>query len=67
MRAPPPASRPPVAGRPDGRVLLLLAAIVLVAVDVFRIGYFADDFIFLDAARRHGLIDLLSGRFGILP
>ena len=45
--------------------LLLLVAIAL--GDVVRMGYFADDFIFVDAARRHSLVQLLSGEHGIRP
>ena len=43
--------------------LLTLAA----SLEVFRIGFFADDFHFLDVARRVPLLEALSGRWGIYP
>src|SRR5262252_3335120 len=45
-------------------VAVLLATI---AADTLRIGFFADDFHMLDAARRFPLLELLGGRHGIFP
>src|SRR5262249_54862604 len=45
-----------------------LGALVLCAAgDVLRIGFFADDFHFLDVARRAPLTPLLLGQYGIWP
>jgi len=49
---------PPVA------IALLVA---LIGADVFRLGFFADDFHFLDVARRVPLLALLSGQYGLYP
>ncbi len=34
---------------------------------IFRLGFFADDFIFFDAVRRMNVVDVLLGRNGIYP
>jgi len=48
---------------------LALAAVLAGAIgaDVFRLGFFADDFHFLDVARRVPLWEALAGRHGIWP
>jgi len=43
--------------------VLALAA----GAEVFRIGFFADDFHFLDIARRVPLLEALGGQFGVYP
>jgi len=40
---------------------------VVALADVFRLGYFADDFIFLDAVGRHPLWEVLLGQHGVGP
>jgi hypothetical protein len=59
-------------GKSLGRHLLLPGTLVLfvaaaIGVDAYRIGFFADDFIFLDAARRFSGWELLSGAHGVWP
>ena len=57
-------------GRGDGAALpLVLLALfaVAVGVDAFRIGFFADDYHFLDVARRVPLWRTLAGQYGIWP
>ncbi|TMQ70457.1 MAG: hypothetical protein E6K81_12545 [Candidatus Eisenbacteria bacterium] len=73
-RDPPAAGLPPVMGHADpGRVpvvasLLVLALVALaVGADAFRIGFFADDFHFLDIARRLPLARTLGGQYGLWP
>lgn len=62
----PPGRTAPTAPSPDPR--FLLAALVVAALfGVFRLGFFADDFIFLDAARRKPLSELLLGWHGVWP
>jgi hypothetical protein len=46
---------------------LLAILVVCAAWDVFRIGFFADDFHFLDIARRIPLQHQLLGQYGIWP
>lgn len=47
---------------------ILLALFVLcVAADVYRLGWFADDFHLLDVARRIPNLDMLNGQYGIGP
>jgi hypothetical protein len=46
---------------------LLLLLIAAVGVDAFRVGFFADDFHFLDVARRLPLTESLAGQYGIWP
>ena len=48
-------------------VTLLIAITLLLARDLTRLGFFADDFHFLDVARRMPFVELLSGRYGIWP
>ncbi len=48
-----------------GALALLVA--VAIGVDACRIGFFADDFHFLDAARRFSGWDLLCGAHGVWP
>ncbi|OGF04749.1 MAG: hypothetical protein A2W00_09665, partial [Candidatus Eisenbacteria bacterium RBG_16_71_46] len=59
----------PSAPRSGGTLPLLLLALLVFAIgaDVFRIGFFADDFHFLDVARRMPLGRVLLGHFGIWP
>jgi hypothetical protein len=46
----------------------ILAAVTLAVLwDVVRIGFFADDFVFLDAARRMPVDKVLLGHYGIYP
>lgn len=47
-----------------GAILVLVA---ILGADVFRIGFFADDFHFLDVARRVPLWKALAGQFGVYP
>ena len=65
--APPPA-RPDQGG---GAQLASAALVTLLALaasaDALRIGFFADDFHFLDVARRVPLVHTLSGAFGVYP
>jgi hypothetical protein len=65
-RSAPAAARPSRAGIP---ALLALGVLVLSAIglDVSRIGFFADDFHFLDIARRVPLLTLLTGQHGMWP
>jgi len=49
---------------PPAAITLL---VVVLGVDVLRIGFFADDFHFLDVAQRVPLSHALSGQFGIYP
>src|SRR5262245_25022748 len=46
---------------------LLVVLLAILGADTLRIGFFADDFHMLDAARRFPLWDLLGGRHGIYP
>ena len=46
---------------------LLTLLIAAVGVDAFRVGFFADDFHFLDVARRLPLSASLAGQYGIWP
>jgi hypothetical protein len=63
-----PVSSSPDAAR-DRTALGLLAGIALLAlgIDVLRLGFFSDDFMLLDAARRYSIPELLTGQFGIWP
>src|SRR5262245_4264994 len=47
--------------------LLAALVLVLVGVDAFRIGFFADDMHFIDVARREPLLEVLPGQRGIWP
>ena len=47
--------------------MAVLGLVVVLAVDVFRIGFFADDFHFLDIARRVPWWAAIDGRFGLYP
>ena len=47
--------------------VVLIALVGITAIDVLRIGYFADDFHFLDVARRLSVPSALSGQYGIWP
>lgn len=47
--------------------LLLAGIVVAIGADLFRMGFFADDFHFLDVARRMPVGDVLLGRHGIAP
>lgn len=62
---------PAVLAAIPGASWIQLATIVtfaaILGVDVFRLGFFADDFHFLDVARRVPLLDLLSGQYGVYP
>ena len=46
---------------------LALLTAAAVGVDVFRLGWFADDFHLLDVARRLPMAEALTGRYGIWP
>lgn len=46
---------------------VLLALVLIVAADAFRLGFFADDFHFLDVARRIPILQALSGQYGVWP
>lgn len=51
-----------------GSVPWLLAALVAASfADLFRLGYFGDDFIFLDASWRHSWGEVLLGQHGVWP
>src|SRR5580765_2630149 len=58
-----PATRRGPAWRIAGIVALVLGA----GAEVFRLGFFADDFHFLDVARRIPLARTLGGQYGIYP
>jgi len=65
-----PSSPRPPPTRPRGRLVdLVLLAVVVVAAqwEIFRLGFFADDFHFLDVGLRPFGLDLLLGRDGIHP
>jgi hypothetical protein len=49
------------------RAWLLLVFVVVALGDVLRLGFFADDFIFLDAVARHPFFEVLLGRHGVWP
>ncbi len=57
------------AGAPADWICVWLVGALVAAslVDIFRLGLFADDFIFLDALRRQTPLDVLLGRHGIWP
>ena len=57
------------AALPAGWIAAVSVAVLVAAVgvDVFRIGYFADDFHLLDVAGRIPLLQALGGRFGVYP
>ena len=50
-----------------GAAVLACLFTVAAAFEVFRIGFFADDFHFLDVARRVPLLSALSGQYGVYP
>ncbi len=60
-----PASPAALADSRSGWLLVLLVAVAL--ADVVRLGWFGDDFIFVDAARRYPLAELLGGEHGVRP
>jgi hypothetical protein len=66
-----PAALPARRGPGGGASLISLTLVALLAVaasaDALRIGFFADDFHFLDVARRVPLAHALGGAFGIYP
>jgi len=47
--------------------LITLVALLVVAADVLFLPYFSDDFHLVDVGRNRSLLELLSGRFGIIP
>ncbi len=47
--------------------VVLIAFVGIIAIDIFRVGFFADDFHFLDVARRLSWLSALSGQYGIWP
>jgi hypothetical protein len=60
------AQHPAPAGAPSWVAAVAVVALVgVLGADIFRIGFFADDFHFLDVARRVPLLQALGGRFGI--
>ena len=61
--APRRASAPPPLLAPAA----ILVLVAILGADVLRIGFFADDFHFLDVARRVPLWKALAGQFGIYP
>ena len=64
---PGPASRAPAAPERDAAPRWLALLTLAASLEVFRIGFFADDFLFLDVARRIPLLEALSGRHGVYP
>ncbi|MGH7741654.1 MAG: hypothetical protein ACRENS_06485, partial [Candidatus Eiseniibacteriota bacterium] len=46
---------------------LLIALVALAIWDTWRLGFYADDFIFLDAVHRHPPLQVLLGQHGIRP
>ena len=65
--ASPPARSDQGGGVPPGSVALVSLLALAASADALRIGFFADDFHFLDVARRVPLARALSGAFGIYP
>jgi hypothetical protein len=66
IRKPPSAAARPSA--PPWWSVAACAALTIAACgDVFRLGFFADDFHFLDVARRVPLLQALNGQYGIYP
>ena len=60
------ASPPPAHASPLAAALVALLALAASA-DVLHIGFFADDFHFLDIARRVPLLRALGGAYGVYP
>jgi hypothetical protein len=61
-------SRPPQGAEPSWHMPLLLALLVAATgADLFRLGFFGDDFHLLDVARRMPVGEVLLGRHGIWP
>jgi hypothetical protein len=62
-----PARRGPASGARFAAPALTAALAAAAGADALRIGFFADDFHFLDVARRVPLLRALGGAFGIYP
>src|SRR5688572_27804226 len=68
MRAGKTDAAPPDDNRRKTISLVCIATLVVCAqFDIFNIGFFADDYLFLDAARRMPASEVLIGQHGIFP
>lgn len=60
-------AHPHLSRRAIALVCVIVLTLAAIGADVFHLGFFADDFHFLDVARRLPLLDLLSGQHGMWP